>query len=100
MKKYLLSVVMAALFVIGLTSMVGMTSAQEPYPNCQEDCEFLVGIGIFSTQGACMSTCHACTPPGGGATDAVCFCKFLEADGTLERVGINFGQCVKIVKGD
>jgi len=99
MKKFLLTAAMGALFFVGLTSMV--SSSADPYPNCQEDCAFLVGIGIFPSHGACMSTCHACTEPFGGATDAVCVCKFIkDVYGGFQANGFkNMGDCVTTLKG-
>lgn len=97
MKKFLLIAAMGALFFIGLTAMTN--SNAEPYPYCQEDCEFLVGVGLFATHGACMSACHTCTNPGQGANSAVCYCKLLKAGGVLDDAGVNFGQCVNIIKG-
>lgn len=98
MKKKLLTAVTAVLFVIGVTSMANLNAAQDPYPNCQQDCELLVGIGLFSSHGACMSACHTCTPPGGGANSAVCFCKIIDAEVGLGTYGLNFGQCVTLIK--
>lgn len=98
MKKFVLSAFMGALLLVGLTSMIN--TSQEPYPYCQEDCEFLVGIGLFSSHGACMSACHTCTNSGKGANSAVCLCKIVDAEVGLENLGVNFGQCVNIVKGD
>ena len=100
MKKFVLTAVMAVLFFVGLSSMITMNSAQDPYPGCQEDCEFLVGIGLFSSHGACMSACHTCTNPGKGANRAVCFCKLIDAEFGLENYGLNFGQCVNIIKNE
>ncbi len=97
MKNIFLIVLMAALFTVGLTSMVNV----EPYPFCQEDCEFLVDdLGLFPTKGACMSACHTCTEPSNGPTQiAVCLCKTSEAFYGNPNFGEkNFGQCVKAVK--
>ncbi len=99
MKKFILTAAMGALFFVGLTSMISLNSAQEPYPGCQDDCAFLVGIGLFPSQGACMSACHTCTNPGQGANRAVCLCKLIDAEEGLENLGLNFGQCVNLVKG-
>ena len=98
MKKFLLTAAMGALFFIGLTSMVNMNS--QPYPYCQEDCAYYVGMGLFPTQGACMSACHTCTNNGQGANRVVCFCKIIDAEIGLGNLGVNFGQCVTIVKGN
>lgn len=98
MRKILLTSLMGALLFVGLATLVA--KAADPYPDCQSDCAFLVSIGFFKTKGACMSACHACTQPGGGATPAVCLCKLIDAQEGLETYGLNFGQCVKIVKGN
>ena len=49
---------MSLLFFVGLTSMVNM---DPPYnaTDCNSDCEFLVGIGLFDTQGECRSACNS-----------------------------------------
>lgn len=98
MKKNLLSVVMAGLLFIGLTSMVNLSPAAEPY-DCKSTCEWLVDDLGLPSLGACISWCRSCTNEGNGkGVEAVCFCNTLEAYGILEEQDINFGQCVKIVK--
>lgn len=100
MKKFLLTAAMGVLFFIGLSSMA--SSAADPYPNCQEDCAFLVEFGVFPSHGACMSACHTCTEPGGETTYAVCLCKFVrDVYGGFEANGFkNMGECVTTVKGN
>ena len=96
MKSKILVAAMTVLFFIGLTSMINMSS--EPYPYCKEDCDFLVGAGLFQSNGACISACHVCTNHGKGATSAVCICKIIDAETGLNNLGLNFGQCVNILK--
>ena len=101
MRKFLMTAIMSCLLFVGLTSMISMSQAADPYPNCQGDCDFLTGLGVFPSQGSCMSTCHTCTSVSapGSATNAVCTCKFIkDVFGGLEQNGFkNFGQCVTVV---
>lgn len=102
MKKFLLTAAMGVMFFIGLTSMATMNSA-DPYPDCQEDCAFLVGIGAYPTHGACMSACHTCTSPANNVTPnyAVCICKIIQAEFGLQNAGFkNFGECVTTLKSE
>ena len=95
MKKVFLSAFMGVLLAIGLTSMVSVNP--EPYPFCQEDCAFLISIGFFNSQGACLSACHACT--NGNPSPAVvanCECRLSAAQGGFDEK--NFGQCLQAVK--
>jgi NO-binding membrane sensor protein with MHYT domain len=98
MKKIFITAIMSCLLFIGLSSMVNMTPPAENY-DCQSDCEFLVGSGVFSTHGVCMSACRTCTGPSNSPTTfAVCVCKIAKDHGDLEELGLNFGQCVNYVK--
>ena len=95
MKKLFLSAFMGVLLAIGLTSMVSVNP--EPYPFCQEDCAFLIGIGFFNSQGACLSACHACTSVSQSpAVVANCECRLSKAAGELDAK--DFGKCVQAVK--
>jgi hypothetical protein len=97
MKKFILTAAMGVLLFVGLTSMA---SAPPPPYDCASDCAFLTSIGLFPTNGACMSACRTCTNNGQGANRAVCECKLIDALYGLENLGVNFGQCVNIVKGN
>ena len=43
-----------------------------------------------------QDTCTTCF--NGGNNDPVCVCKALDDLGVLDALGVNLGQCVKIVK--
>lgn len=97
MKKFILTAAMGALFFVGLTSMVS-SQADAKANNCQESCAYMIGAGLFSSQGACMSACNTCSQPSNMASYPACLCKILEEQGQLEPLGWNFGQCVTVVK--
>ena len=109
---------MAMFLFIGLTSMMSSSPPQNAI-NCQTDCAAFVAIGIFGSQGACMSACNACLTPQGGAYNGpgtavgniqvnhiVCECKVLrDADPaftgnpTWADLGIsNMGQCIALLR--
>jgi len=97
MKTNILSIVMGCLLIVGLTSMISLNPTAKAY-DCATDCEFITAeLGI--SWGQCMSFCRTCTNEGQGkGVAAVCECNFYEAIGVLEEEGINFGQCVKLLK--
>ena len=100
MKQSILLAAMGVLFFIGLTSMA---LSPPPYnaTQCQEDCELFVDLGIFSSQGVCISACNTCTNPSSSAGSvAVCICHQLDdSPGAFEFYGLNnFGECVNFVK--
>ena len=97
MKKFILTAAMGVLFFVGLTSMAS-SQADANTTDCQEACAYLIGAGLFSSQGACMSSCQTCTAGGSQASYAVCLCKILDEHDQLEAMGWNFGQCVTVVK--
>lgn len=99
MKKRLFLLSAAALFFVGLSSMVMMDppdNAQE----CKEICAELIADGIFSGQGACQSACNTCLNPSeSDANSAVCICHQIRDIVGLEEFGFkNFGECVKAFK--
>lgn len=97
MKKFILVAAMGALFFIGLTSMINMSPPENT--TCKDQCSVLVSLGIFQTQGKCMSACNTCLNKSENATQqAVCFCKVIDAIDGLENYGLNFGQCVTLIK--
>lgn len=96
MKQFFLTACMGVLFFIGLTSMASAPPSSDW--GCQEGCAYMIGAGLFSSTGACMSACHTCTAPGNGDAYAVCMCKIMKEQNQLEPLGWNFGQCVTAVK--
>lgn len=97
MKKNLILGLFSLFLFVGLTSMAMMDPPENT--TCSEQCAELVADGVFSSNGACMSACNTCLNPGKSvAKIAVCFCHQFEDFGILDEEGLNFGQCVNILK--
>ena len=94
MKKFILTAAMGVLLFVGLTSMSHMAA---PNYDCKGYCE--VYGSYFTNQGACQSYCSTCTNSGKGNTAIVCACKYYQAVGVLDALGLSFGDCVQILKG-
>ena len=98
MKKFILTAAMGVLFFVGLTSMMSTPPPPPPF-DFKEECAILIALGYFPNQGACVSTIATCGNPGQGeGKQAVCICNIIDALFGLENEGINFGQCVTIIK--
>jgi hypothetical protein len=92
MKKFILPVIMGALFIIGLSTTVSSTASEPPVNStiCKSLCPTFVELGWFESMGTCMSSCNVCVNPGGGKyAFAVCLCT---------QVADNVGQCIQEVK--
>ncbi len=93
MKKFILTAAMGVLLFVGLTSM---TQMKAPNYDCKGYCA--VYSQYFKNQGTCQSYCVSCTNSGNNGAE--CACKYYQAIGLLDFLGLNFGQCVSTLNGN